>query len=78
MLKLKIKNDPKEGYSICESNNPTLFPKRQAQILYKGKDIGIFGIVHPKVLHNYAWPYPTSILELNIEYLINETIIKAN
>jgi len=75
MVKLHIKLDQKDGYHISEANDPTLFPKRQAYIHYKNTIIGSFGIVHPKVLKNFDWPYPTSILEINIEYLINEAVI---
>jgi len=67
---MKIKLDPITGYSISEANDPTLFPKRQFLINYKGTVVGTFGIVHPKVLNHFAWPYPTSIIELNIQYLI--------
>jgi phenylalanyl-tRNA synthetase beta chain len=75
MVKLGIKLDKNTGYHISEANDPSLFPKRQAQIHYRGQAIGIFGIVHPKVLKNFEWPYPTSLLEINIEYLINEAVL---
>jgi phenylalanyl-tRNA synthetase beta chain len=75
MLKLNIKLDKEKGYSISEASDPSLFPKRQANIHYRGKIIGLFGIVHPKVLKNFEWPYPTSFIEIDIEHLINEAII---
>jgi len=78
MLKLKIKQDNKDGYYISEAHDSSLFPKRQAHIHFRDKIIGIFGIVHPKVLHNFDWPYPTSVLELNIEYLITESVFKKS
>ena len=30
------------------------------------------GIVHPNVLKQFDWPYPTSLLEINVEPLMEE------
>jgi phenylalanyl-tRNA synthetase beta chain len=38
------------GYEMVESDEATFFPGRQARIVKDGKDIGVFGIVHPDVL----------------------------
>lgn len=46
---------------------PEFLQGRQASIIYKGKQIGTFGIVHPEVLNNFDIPDPCSFLELNIE-----------
>ncbi|KAK8537016.1 hypothetical protein V6N12_043197 [Hibiscus sabdariffa] len=40
----------KSGYFIELSDEPEFLLGRQAKIIYKGKRIGIFGIVHPEVL----------------------------
>jgi phenylalanyl-tRNA synthetase beta subunit len=40
--------------------------------LLKGKTVGIFGIVHPKVLKNYDIDFPVSVLELFLEPFLNE------
>ncbi|KAL7094221.1 hypothetical protein ACP275_11G088600 [Erythranthe tilingii] len=37
------------GYYILSSNEPEFLPGRQASIIYKGKQVGTFGIVHPQV-----------------------------
>lgn len=46
------------------------FPGRQAAVLFKGENIGSFGIVHPEALANYDLNRPCSILELNIEVFL--------
>lgn len=55
------------GYYIQCSEEPEFLPGRQACIIYKGKHIGTFGIVHPEVLNNFDIPDPCSFVELNIE-----------
>ncbi|KAF2325658.1 hypothetical protein GH714_032296 [Hevea brasiliensis] len=55
------------GYYIQCSDAPEFLQGRQASIIYKGKCIGIFGIVHPEVLNNFDVPDPCSFLELDIE-----------
>ncbi|CAB4279240.1 unnamed protein product [Prunus armeniaca] len=58
------------GYFIKPSDEPEFLPRRQASIIYKGKNIGTFGIVHPEVLNNFDIPDPCSFVELNIESLL--------
>ncbi|XWS50856.1 hypothetical protein CRYUN_Cryun12cG0125500 [Craigia yunnanensis] len=55
------------GYYIELSDEPEFLSGRQAKIIYKGRRIGIFGIVHPEVLNNFDIPDPCSFLELDIE-----------
>ncbi|PIN09287.1 Phenylalanyl-tRNA synthetase beta subunit [Handroanthus impetiginosus] len=55
------------GYYIQNSDEPEFLPGRQANIIYKGKQIGTFGIVHPQVLDNFDIPDPCSFVEVNIE-----------
>jgi phenylalanyl-tRNA synthetase beta chain len=57
-------------YSIKESSLPTFFPGRCADILYDGKKIGSFGIVHPEVLRKFDITYPCSCLEMTIEQFV--------
>ncbi|KAI3794057.1 hypothetical protein L1987_36682 [Smallanthus sonchifolius] len=58
------------GYYIERSDEPEFLSGRQANIIYKGKRIGTFGIVHPQVLENFDIPDPCSFVELNIESLL--------
>ena len=55
------------GYQVLSSENPTYLPGRAADIFYKGKLIGSYGILHPEVLENYSVDFVTSVLEINIE-----------
>uniref|UniRef100_A0A2P2NLH2 Putative phenylalaninetRNA ligase beta subunit n=1 Tax=Rhizophora mucronata TaxID=61149 RepID=A0A2P2NLH2_RHIMU len=55
------------GYYIQQSCAPEFLPGRQARIIFKGKKIGNFGIVHPQVLDNFDILDPCSFLELDIE-----------
>ncbi|XP_022766428.1 phenylalanine--tRNA ligase beta subunit, cytoplasmic isoform X2 [Durio zibethinus] len=55
------------GYYIELSDEPEFLSGRQAKIIYKGRRIGIFGIVHPEVLNNFDIPDPCTFLELDIE-----------
>ncbi|AES99190.1 phenylalanine--tRNA ligase beta subunit, cytoplasmic [Medicago truncatula] len=57
----------KSGYYIERSDEPEFLAGRQARIIYKGKQVGTFGIVHPEVLNNFDIPDPCSFVELNIE-----------
>lgn len=58
------------GYYIKCSDEPEFLSGRQASIIYKGKAIGTFGIVHPQVLENFDIPDPCSFVELNLESLL--------
>ncbi|XP_077222376.1 tRNA synthetase beta subunit family protein [Tasmannia lanceolata] len=55
------------GYYIRPSQEPEFFPGRQASIIFKGKHIGTFGIVHPEVLTKFDIPDPCSLVELDIQ-----------
>jgi len=70
MCKLSVKLDQKNGYFIKTAEDPTFMSGRQAHVLFKGEVIGIFGVIHPQVLLNFEWPFPTSVLELNVEPLV--------
>ncbi|KAK9808656.1 hypothetical protein WJX72_001360 [[Myrmecia] bisecta] len=55
------------GYEWKPSTDPTFFPGRQAQVLAKGRPVGQFGIIHPRVLQNFDINFPVSALELDLE-----------
>ena len=61
------KDDNPEAYSWKESQDKTFFPDRQANVMYKGMNVGIFGVVHPEVLKAFDIVFPCSALELNVE-----------
>ena len=41
MTKLNVAHCPINGYSIVKSSSPTFFQNLQAEVLYKGKSIGV-------------------------------------
>lgn len=66
--KLSRKEDLFEGgYTWKQCDSPTFFPGRHADVYVKGKRVGEFGIIHPKVLQNFEIPNPVTALELNLE-----------
>ena len=67
-LSFNNKNDTKKNYYIKPSNDTTFFEDRQAEIFIQdGKKIGIYGIVHPKILKNFGIKNPVSICEIDIQ-----------
>ncbi|WJX51838.1 phenylalanine--tRNA ligase [Trifolium repens] len=63
-------DNDKSGYYIERSDELEFLAGRQARIIYKGTQIGNFGIVHPEVLNNFDIPDPCSFVELNIFYFL--------
>lgn len=55
------------SYHWEESNDSAYFPGRQAKVYAFGKEVGIFGVVHPEVLAHFEVTYPVSAVELNVE-----------
>jgi phenylalanyl-tRNA synthetase beta chain len=62
-----VKSGDIAGYYVELADEQEFLPGRQASIIYKGKRIGAFGIVHPEVLNNFGIPDPCSFVELDIE-----------
>ncbi|KAF9584696.1 phenylalanine--tRNA ligase subunit beta [Lunasporangiospora selenospora] len=65
------KDSKRTGYWIQDSENPTYFPSRSADIYLRQKGetkvIGSFGILHPEVLEKFGFNFPTSALEFDLE-----------
>lgn len=57
-------------YEVAESNDPRFIPGRQAAVMVKGKQVGVFGEVHPQVLENWAISVPCFGGELDLEELM--------
>ena len=57
-------------YEVKEASDPRFIPGRQAAIIVKGKQIGIFGEVHPQVLENWQIAVPCVAGEIDIEELM--------
>ena len=68
----------KRTYCIKPSNIKIFFEDRQAEIfILDGKKIGIYGIVHPKVLKNFGIKTPVSLCEIDIQDIM-DLIIKGD
>ncbi|ORY14962.1 hypothetical protein BCR34DRAFT_533752 [Clohesyomyces aquaticus] len=69
-----LKNEKLEGYWIEEVDDPTFLKGHSATIKLniEGKEhtIGVFGILHPSVLHKFELPYPVSTVEINLEVFL--------
>lgn len=60
-------------YEVKESNDPRFIPGRQAAVIVKGKQVGVFGELHPQVLENWAITVPCFGGELDLEELLAAT-----
>lgn len=58
--------DDNTTYYLKPSQEPEFLLGTQASIIYKGKQIGTSGIVHPEVLNKFDIPDPCSYFELDI------------
>ena len=57
-------------YEVKESEDPRFIPGRQAAIIVNGKQVGIFGEIHPQVLENWQIAVPCVAGEIDIEDLM--------
>lgn len=57
-------------YKVEETHDPRFIDGRQAGIIARGKQIGVFGEINPQVLENWSVPVPCFAGELNIEELL--------
>ena len=57
-------------YDVKEVSDPRFIPGRQAAIMVNGKQVGVFGEVHPQVLENWSINVPCVAGEINIEELM--------
>ncbi|PKU60864.1 phenylalanine--tRNA ligase beta subunit, cytoplasmic [Dendrobium catenatum] len=63
-------HEPANDNFIRPSNEPEFFPNRQCYIIFKDKQIGAFGVVHPEVLEKFGIPDPCSFVEIDIQALL--------
>ena len=57
-------------YDVKEVEDPRFIPGRQAAIMLNGKQVGVFGEVHPQVLENWGIIFPCVAGEIDIEALM--------
>ena len=71
-LSFNNEKNVKSSYSIKPSNDPRFFEDRQAEIyIFEGKKIGIFGVVHPKILKNFGIKNPVTLCEIDIQMIFD-------
>lgn len=57
-------------YDVKESADPRFIPGRQAAVLKDGRQIGVFGEIHPQVLENWSVTVPCAAGEIDLEELL--------
>ena len=66
------KDDVKKRYVIKPSNNPIFFEDRQAEIFIQDNiNIGIYGIIHPRVLNNFNIKNPVTLCEIDLQTIMD-------
>ncbi len=71
-LVFQEKNDVKKKYTIRPSNDPSFFPDRQAEIIIQDNiKIGIYGIIHPKVLKNFNIKNPVTLCDIDLQTVMD-------
>jgi phenylalanyl-tRNA synthetase beta chain len=62
-----------ENYSIEEAEHGSFIAGRAAKVVIKGREIAIFGEVHPIVLENWNLEMPVAACEMNVNWLFEES-----
>jgi phenylalanyl-tRNA synthetase beta chain len=57
-------------YDVEESSDARFIPGRAAAIIYNGKQIGVFGELHPEALENWGVTVPCTAGEIDLDALI--------
>lgn len=53
-----------------ESVDPRFIPGRQARVLFKGKDVGVYGELHPRLLEAWGIGLPAAAAEFDLDLLL--------
>jgi len=59
-------------YSIEASEDRRFIPGRQARVVYRGREVGFFGELHPKVLEAWGITLPCAAGEIDLESILEE------
>ena len=66
------KNDVKKRYVMKPSNDPAFFEDRQAEIyILNDIKVGIYGIIHPKVLKNFNIKNPVTLCQIDLQTIMD-------
>ncbi|MCD6371367.1 MAG: phenylalanine--tRNA ligase subunit beta, partial [Candidatus Aenigmarchaeota archaeon] len=63
-----------KDFEIEETSHKSFIDGRVGKILVNGKEVGIFGELHPEVLKRWNLEMPVVALEINIDFLQNLNI----
>ena len=64
--------DVKKRYVIKPSNDPAFFEDRQAEIFIQDNiKVGIYGIIHPKVLKNFNIKNPVTLCQIDLQCIMD-------
>ena len=55
---------------VVPGNHPAFHPLRNGKIIIRGKEVGIFGEIHPEVINNYRIPGKVNLFEIDFENLL--------
>lgn len=70
VLKLLLHELDVQGWAVARSSHPALHPGRQAALLVGGREVGVFGELHPKVAEAWNLPSRTYVAEIAFEALV--------
>jgi len=56
-------------YEVEEASDPRFIPGRAAAVIYSGKQIGVFGEIHPEALENWGITVPCTAGEIDLDAL---------
>jgi len=57
-------------YDLEESEDPRFIPGRAAKVMRKGKQVGVFGEIHPEALENWGVTVPCAAGEFDLDALM--------
>jgi len=58
-------------YTLDRCYEELMIPSRCAKVIVGGKEVGIAGEVHPRILNYISYTQPVAVLELNLTELLN-------
>ena len=65
-------DNKEKNYTIIKSNNEIFFNDRQAEIfILDDIKVGIYGIVHPKVIKNFGIKNPVTLCEIDLQLIMD-------
>ena len=65
-------DNKEKNYTIKKSNNEIFFNDRQAEIfILDDIKVGIYGIVHPKVIKNFGIKNPVTLCEIDLQLIMD-------